>query len=48
MPELQLNKLGDPRVSCSEINDLTFFKFSDENSREITLAVENDFKPYEK
>ena len=30
MPELQLNKLGDPRGRRSEKNDLKVFKFSDE------------------
>ena len=30
MPDLQLNKLGDPTRSRSEKNDLKVFKFSEE------------------
>ena len=30
MPELQFNKLGDPRGKRSEKNDLKVFKFGDE------------------
>ena len=30
MPELQFNKLGDPRGRRSEKNDLKVFKFGDE------------------
>ena len=33
MSELQLSKLGDPRRSHSEKNDLKVFKFGEEKSR---------------